>query len=793
MKLMNFIKDPILIIAAIVLFVTACNKDKVDYEQPFIKVNPSTLNVESAASEQIISVNSNRDWTVEIISDAETSWISSNLKQGEAGTVELKLSILSNDGYDREATIKIKTSTLYEAVRIIQKGAKKSEGVKEFKDDFSSITDPNVAYASKDWTFYSSDADVANGFKTGTFTNTQTNITDKYIQIAPFKSSNATVTAFAKMPSLNVAEASTKMFSFALAWYAKTPDNSKFEVVVSQDFTGDFTKAKWDIVKDATPAANAPYNDWNIINVDLSAYSTSKNLHIAFRFTGKANTYRLDDVKFGYKAEATVKTGAAGDITKTSATISANTYTAGSDAITEVGVAIKTSGEYIYKSAASVSSPFQVALSGLTANTTYTFAAYVKVGGQYILGEASTFTTLSDYTEPTTVKYFKEDFSTIKDANVAFSSEQWVFFSTDSDVKNGFKTGVYNTDKYIQIAPFNSTLNTVSAYAMLAPLNIKDADSKKLTFSLAWYYKTADASKFEVVVSENFKGDFNSATWTVVKDATFASSDKTNTWVDHSVDLSAYAAKTKIYLAFRYTGKANTYRLDNIEFGAKTDDPSKAVLKSISDIRALKSLAQANKNTYTIPDNWKIKGVVVSDKDVANVNSKSLVIQDGTNANSGITVRFTANHSFAKGDEVEVELMGGKLTIYSGQLQVQATADDKVTKVATGKSFAPKSISVADLKTGNYEGMYVQIADVQAQADFVGKKMYDSQGAKGNVKMISGTEEFMMYSTSYSTFKDELVPSGKGILKGLGGIFVTTSATNYQIQPQGSSDFAGLK
>ena len=94
-KLMNFIKDPILIIAAIVLFVTACNKDKVDYEQPFIKVNPSTLNVESAASEQIISVNSNRDWTVEIISDAETSWISSNLKQGEAGTVELKLSILS--------------------------------------------------------------------------------------------------------------------------------------------------------------------------------------------------------------------------------------------------------------------------------------------------------------------------------------------------------------------------------------------------------------------------------------------------------------------------------------------------------------------------------------------------------------------------------------------------------------------------------------------------------------------------------------------------------------------------
>lgn len=169
------------------------------------------------------------------------------------------------------------------------------------------------------------------------------------------------------------------------------------------------------------------------------------------------------------------------------------------------------------------------------------------------------------------VTTFAEDFATAIKGK-AFESNLWGFYSSDSewktDAKFGWKGNTFNDDKYIDCAPFSSALDEVIAYAIMAPFNVKDASAKILDFELAWYYKTADNTKLEIVASTDFAGNVNKATWKVLKDCSFASDAPMNKWVKYSIDLSKdYAGTSKVYIAFRYTGKSNTYRLDHVSFG----------------------------------------------------------------------------------------------------------------------------------------------------------------------------------------------------------------------------------
>lgn len=400
------------------------------------------------------------------------------------------------------------------------------------------------------------------------------------------------------------------------------------------------------------------------------------------------------------------------------------------------------------------------------------------------------------------VSQFSDDFSSIVEAYKVYTGEGWEFYTSDnSNVNYGFKTRTFSSgndtivDKYLDIAPYNSSASTVTAYAKVPAVNVKDAPYKTLSFATAWYYQTPDNSKFDVVVSTDFAGDFTKATWTTLYDATYQSGASMNLWKTHVVDLSGYATQTNLHIAFRYIGKSNTYRLDDIKFGyeakvVEPSDPSKAELKSIAYVRAFKSQAT---NGYTVTENIKIRGTVVSDRVVGNIHNKSLVIQDATSKNSGITVRFSSAHSYDLGDEVEVCLIGGTISIYGGLLQAQPSSDNLASK--TSKANAPLSatkITVSELKNGDYESMYVYIEGVQVLNEHVGVAMYNST-QKGNIKVgTSATDNFFMYTTSYATFKDDTVPSGNGPLKGVAGIYATSTSTSNQISPQSKADFGSM-
>ena len=269
-----------------------------------------------------------------------------------------------------------------------------------------------------------------------------------------------------------------------------------------------------------------------------------------------------------------VKTAEAADITMSGATLGGSYEFDGT--ISEVGVAYKAEGaaDYTVEKAIAIQSPFSITLNTLTDGTNYEYYAYVVVDGKEYKGDVKTFATEKD--QSTAVTYFADDFATIED-KVVYNSGKWTFTSTDTKWPANYKMGWYGktfnngADKYITIAPYDTELTEVVAYAVMTKFNVAEAQGKKLTFDLAWYFKTKDNSKFEVVASKNFTGDVAAATWEVVESYTYT--DETinplNTWTSYSLDLSTkYAEEKSLAVAFRYTGKSNTYRLDNVEFGA---------------------------------------------------------------------------------------------------------------------------------------------------------------------------------------------------------------------------------
>ncbi len=320
---------------------------------------------------------------------------------------------------------------------------------------------------------------------------------------------------------------------------------------------------------------------WQLTTASFTVAETESIVGLKFVSKVKDQQFRIDDLTLSTKDEnvkieavPVVTTAEATDITMSGATLGGSYEFDGT--ISEVGVAYKVEGaaDYTVEKAIAIQSPFSVTLNTLTDGTNYEYYAYVVVDGKEYKGEVKSFATEKDASA--VVTYFADDFETVVN-NTVYTSGKWTFTSTDAgwpaNAYLGWFGKTYDKDgsKYINVAPYSSSMSEVVAYAVMTKFNVADAEGKKLTFDLAWFFQTQDNSKFEVVASKNYTGDVAAATWEVVESYTYTdeSINPKNTWTSYSLDLSTkYAEEKALAVAFRYTGKSNTYRLDNVEFGA---------------------------------------------------------------------------------------------------------------------------------------------------------------------------------------------------------------------------------
>lgn len=215
---------------------------------------------------------------------------------------------------------------------------------------------------------------------------------------------------------------------------------------------------------------------------------------------------------------------------------------------------------------------------------------------------------------------------------------------------------------------------------------------------------------------------------------------------------------------------------------------------SLTDVRELYNDGQ-NNDKYNLAEEVKLKAIVISDYRAANqgglnnyTSKKAIIISDGV---AGIMLFCDKDNTyFGIGDEVQVVVAKGQeISRYNGgSVQINGQPLDNVTKLEAGKALAPIEISSADLLSGNYESMYVAVNDVQVQAAAMGKT-FVSGDSHTSIEFVSKTgDAFVVFSSKYSSFGDEIVPIGSGTLKGINMVYGQTS----QISITSQSDYEGL-
>lgn len=168
------------------------------------------------------------------------------------------------------------------------------------------------------------------------------------------------------------------------------------------------------------------------------------------------------------------------------------------------------------------------------------------------------------------------------------------------------------------------------------------------------------------------------------------------------------------------------------------------VLMTTADLRAL-----FTGTTTTAPTLRKIKGVVISDKANINWATKNLVIQDG---NAGIVVRFTADHTFNLGDEIEVNVSSQELSEFNGLLQVNNVPNANATLVGTGTLPAPRVATIAEIVANAeaWESTLVKISNAT---------VVEGGTYSGSKTLNDGTGTIVLFTRSQATFAGSNVPA----------------------------------
>lgn len=181
--------------------------------------------------------------------------------------------------------------------------------------------------------------------------------------------------------------------------------------------------------------------------------------------------------------------------------------------------------------------------------------------------------------------------------------------------------------------------------------------------------------------------------------------------------------------------------LNDISGGGSVDPD----LMSLADVRGL-----FQGTATSVPAGRKIRGIVISDKDSDNTTTRNLVIQD---AEGGIVVRFTANHSFALGEELEINISGQELSEYNGLLQVNNVPNGNATSFGPGALPAPREATIQEV-INNLEAWESTLVKI-AGASFPNGGTYS-----GSQTVQDATGSIVLYTRPQATFAGQSVPAG---------------------------------
>lgn len=178
------------------------------------------------------------------------------------------------------------------------------------------------------------------------------------------------------------------------------------------------------------------------------------------------------------------------------------------------------------------------------------------------------------------------------------------------------------------------------------------------------------------------------------------------------------------------------------------------------------------KSTGTIAEGSKIRGIVISNMALNNLTSKKgLYVQDAT---GGLQFYLGANHDFAFGDMVDIDLSGVSLGEYGGAVQISGLDLSKITKISSGNAIEAKTVAMADFLANKYEGQYVALEGVQVKSSDLSKTwVVNNEHTSIAFEDVNGNS-FVVFSSKYaddnSGYGTQAVAQGSGTVKGISSI-----------------------
>ena len=148
-------------------------------------------------------------------------------------------------------------------------------------------------------------------------------------------------------------------------------------------------------------------------------------------------------------------------------------------------------------------------------------------------------------------------------------------------------------------------------------------------------------------------------------------------------------------------------------------------------------------------ENGYIKGIVTSDRTANQLNSQNIFFQDG---DYGIVVRFTDDHSFNEGDELEITVSGQEVSEFRGLLQVNNVPLSNAERVGSG-SVTANEITIAEILADNnrHESTKVLIT---------GATLSGGSTFAGNITVDDGTGQIPIFTFDDAEFANDAVPGG---------------------------------
>lgn len=751
MKLRGFIFTAV----AAVLAFSACEQ-KVDLGSPDIQISANQMSFEMDGGEQTLTVTATRDWKVETDAD----WVVVSPESGEASAdpQTVVVTALENTGMNRSADLKftIGMKSRYLTVEQAGPGGSVEALIVYFNDFDKQEATKTYGSAGSSWPYLDQFEGWKNATGTGAANVTYTfqgmsaraNSTSdsNYSDYAGSGKNNMFFGSAAYFSTNNIAlnGATGLTLTFGTEKYSQDNGsvftNSEYKIFLSND------GAKWVELTDYTFAGGTTEGRWNIATANFTVPEGTENLSICMQVT-VASSYRMDDMKLVMS-----EGGAAVDFSK--------------------GVEMD-------------------------------FAAGNTGGGNQGGGE-------SDATAIYSNNYDKS--AAVQGAN------GWPFLDSSDAWKNAAGTGAANVtyaSKNVTVRNNSNSNGTYSDYAgsgmnniffgkeypYFATKNIAlgGATGLTLTFGTEKYSQT-DGSKF--TNSEYHIYLSNDGTkWVELTDYTFAGTAD-GRWNVATANFTVPAGTENLSICMQVDA-ASAYRLDDFKLvaseGGVAIDFTSAVEKDFNagatgggnEGGETPTPPTGDGSVVTIAEflangGSAIEGVVISNMSLNNLTSKKgMYIQDET---AGLQFYLAANHTFAFGDKVRVDVSGVSVGAYNGAVQVSGLALDKITKISSGNTVTPKTVTIADFLANKYEGQYIAIEGVQvADADL--SKTFVMGGAHTSIKLEDANgNSFVIFSSKYASYGAQTVPQGSGTIKGISSI----NNGNMQIIFAQSSDYAGL-